>query len=950
MALTTCGPAPSEPIFVERTDTAVDSQNELQPTEAFNIVEYLYYYNGGGVAATDINGDGLPDLYFTNNQGSNKYYINEGNWRFRDATQEGGVAGEGDWSTGVSVVDVNGDGLKDIYVCNVSGYKGLTGRNELFVQQADGSFSEQAAQYGLDFAGFNTQAYWLDYDRDGDLDLYLLRHSVHNDATYGLATAREKADTLAGDLLLRNESVAQGMEISNKRFSIGESRFTDVTEEMGVYSSKIGYGLSAAIADFDRDGWLDIYVCNDFSENDYLYLNQGGERFEEVVRERMGHTSNFSMGSDVGDLNTDGWPDLVSLDMRPGEEAVLKSTASADAVNVYRIKRRAGYYDQLPHNAVQWNRGGGHFSEIGELSGLAATDWSWSVLVEDLTLDGKPEVFIANGIERRPNDLDYLKFIGSALARESSNLTVAEQMPPGYVANQIFAPIDELRYAEVDLGLGYVGSSTGAAVADFDRDGDLDLVLNNVNAPAKLYENRTLTNPDTLGTLSLPNTEAKITRLVDGEIHGLRIDDPALTAGRADYQFHFADGTVSFVAARTQRGFQSQSESNGVVAYPQGTGGGELVAVQRADFFTGERTEFQLDWAAGLARSQKTGTFPRPANYFAIDTTGIRHRARDLAPFDREPLLPFADYDNPRAERWSGDTFLIDTGLKSTTGRYYWTGEELVFISTEGFPTRDPARPESWLDGGTLDTVYVDNGNTTLMAGPFESIRIGERKNGEWKWQSIPESEGLWQSLTTISDDEIIAGNWGKNSVLTAPLRLYHEDLDDNGRRDPLLTYERGGIEYPVADKDELAAQLPGWRRNNLSYSAFSRRSFSESFPEMDAPRQALTLAHHRIRRVGRTWQIEALPTQTQITTLNVAAATPQGLLLGGNTLEVLPRVGRQDAAALQLLRSDGKIELIDLGGELNRAEVRTIVALDDERYLIGIKNGPYLILKAVAS
>ena len=799
LLLCTCGPAPpKESRFVDRTgDTGIESVNQLVENEKFNIVEYLYYYNGGGVAATDISGDGLPDLYFTNNQGPNKYYINEGDWHFRDATQEGGVAGAMNWSTGVSVEDVNGDGLPDIYVCNVGGYKVLDGRNELFVQQPDGSFLEKAERYGLGLSGFNTQAYWFDYDLDGDKDVYLLRHSVHNDATYGEARSRETVDSLAGDKLLRND---------------GEN-FVDVTAEMGLYSSKIGYGLSAAVADFDGNGYPDVYVCNDFSENDYLYLNQEGRGFTESIRERTGHTSNFSMGSDVGDLDRDGRPDLVTLDMRPGDEQVLKSTASADAYNVYHIKRRSGYYDQLPRNNVQWNRGGGHFSEVAELTGLATTDWSWSVLLEDFDLDGRQEVFVANGIERRPNDLDYLKFISSSLARESSNLAVISEMPAGQVANQLFVEEGLLRYREADWGLGLVSSSTGAAVADFDGDGDMDLVVNNVNAPARVYENRTLSE-------------------------GKQVD--ALATGA---------GTVEIGVP--QRGFMSQSERGAVVYAP----------VVR------DTVSYRI----------------------AVVDTIIRDHAADASSFDREPLQPYAGAAD-------GDTVV----------RY--TSDDLI-----------------------------------IEAAPWRLVRLRQRnETGEWREQEIPGTGGWWQSISRVGQGEFILGNWGLNSSLgaptaEAPLRLYLEDVDDNGRIDPLITYVREGREYSLADKDDLTRQFPSWRRNNLSYTDFSRRTFGENFPDLTGePEQAETLAHLRLRiAVDGSMHIDTLPRASQLTTLNVALATPAGILLGGNRLDVLPRIGRQDAAAVQLLRPDGRVQFIDLGGVRNRAEVTEIRAVGDEYRVI---------------
>ncbi len=792
----TTDPSP-ETRFYERTGTGVLSNNTLHPTEDFNIVEYLYYYNGGGVAATDISGDGLPDLYFTNNESPNTYYVNVGNWQFRDATASSGVAGAGDWSTGVSVVDVNGDGRMDIYVCNVSGYKELGGKNELFVQRADGTFLEEAALYGLDFRGFNTQAYWFDVDLDGDEDMYLLRHSVHNDASYGEARFRNQPDSLSGDLLLLNQDGA----------------FTDVSREMGIYSSKIGYGLSAAIADYDGDGYPDIYVCNDFSENDYLYLNEGGKHFRESVRERTGHTSNFSMGSDVGDFDNDGRPDLITLDMRPGDEQVLKSTASADAYNLYRIKRRAGYYDQLPRNNLQWNRGGGHFSEIGELAGLAATDWSWSVLVEDFDLDGYAEVFVANGIERRPNDLDYLKFVSSSLAREASNLNVVDQMPSGHVANQLFVRTGPLTYAEADWGLDYVGSSTGAAVADFDADGDLDLVLNNVNAPAKLYENRTV------------------------------------QAGKGMDSTGSRQAVYAYTGVTNQRGFMSQSQS---VAAP--------------------------------------GPTPRES----MDTVSYTLQVVDTVPqeggaaspsFDREPLQPYAGAG--RGER----------------------GSELITELTD---------------------------RIGVLAGMWMPIRIGRSRDAEgYDYEDLPGTGGWWQSVSVVdgvNGRDLILGNWGLNSTLGqpdagAPLRLYLPDIDGNGRMDPIITYVREGREYSLAGKDDLAGQFPSWRRNNLSYAAFSQRSFVENFPDISVePKVAETLAHLRLsRNAAGDFSVTPLPPAAQITPLNVARQTPVGILLGGNKLDVLPSIGRQDAAALQLLRPDGTVQFIDLGGTRNRAEVLAI-------------------------
>lgn len=889
--LCTCDRAPFDsaqvqPLFRERTDTGITSTNQLRETEDWNIVEYLYYYNGGGVAATDINGDDLPDLYFTNNQGPNKYYINEGSFKFRDATDQGGVAGAGNWSTGISVVDLNVDGRMDLYVCNVSGYKGLTGRNELFLQNEDGTFTEAAADYGLDFAGFNTQAYWFDYDRDGDLDMYLLRHSVHNDATYGTAKSRTVPDSLAGDLLLRNDlnerpGLADGSQIENRE------SFRNVTTQANLYSSKIAYGLSAAIADFNQDSFPDIYVCNDFSENDYYYLNQGDGTFREAIRERTGHTSNFSMGSDVADFNDDGWPDLLTLDMRPDQENILKSTMSADPVNVYNIKRELGYHHQLPRNNLQWNRGGGNFSEIAEMAGLAASDWSWSCLVEDFDLDGRQDVFIANGIERRPNSLDYLKFISSDLARSASNLEVIANMPPGQVANQAFRMTGEWAFEETGKawGLDFAGSSTGAAVADFDRDGDADLVLNNLNAPAKIYENTHTASPGSVGASFNPITPSP---------------------PRYDPDTRLCP----------QRGMMSQSEGR----YGPDRG----IAAKYPPQFSVTPT--------GFTRSSAQGGF-----------------------FDQAPLAPFKPKPSNRP------VLMLDNGdlavSTDDSGQLYemlrWENNSLTSLGQANWSLMRQALAENE-PAATLSTSLSYTGEE-LSARPFADIGMKQPDGTEAGIASG--HTGIWQSLSGVvgtgeAGTTLVAGNWGLNSALgtptaNAPLRLYIEDVDGNGQAEPLLTYERQGKEITVADKDELAARIPSLKRNNLSYVDYARQSFGELFPGIQQNPQVMnTLQHLRlIRQNGGKWQVDTLPRATQITTLNCALEIPQGVLLGGNKHHVQPRIGRQDAAALQLLRADGSVEFIDLGGERNHLEVRQLVRLDERYVLVVVGAGEHLLL-----
>lgn len=466
--------------------TGIHFQNLINETDSFNILDYLYFYNGGGVAIGDINNDGLPDIYFTSNQGSNKLYLNKGSLHFEDITETAGVAGKGNWKTGVTMADVNADGLLDLYVSEVGKYKSLQGRNELFINNGNNSFTERAKEFGLDMEGFNTQASFFDYDKDGDLDVFIVNHSVHSTETYVDATERHKKNAVSGDKLMRCEQAGDSVF------------FTDVTTEAGIYSSALGYGLNVVVGDFNNDNWDDVYVSNDFHENDYYYINNRNGTFDEKNKEAFGHESRFSMGSDAADINNDGWLDLVTLDMLPADEKILKSSVSDDPLDIYQFKMEKGYHHQYAKNCLQLNvYGGKRFSDISLFAGVAATDWSWSPLLADFNNDGIKDLFVTTGVLKRPNDLDYIKFISSGAisadlqkGRSADRLAI-EKMPSGKIANAIYSGTKEMRFVDESMAWGFTeaGLSNGAAYADLDNDGDLDIVTNNINAPASVYQN-----------------------------------------------------------------------------------------------------------------------------------------------------------------------------------------------------------------------------------------------------------------------------------------------------------------------------------------------------------------------------------------------------------------------------------------------------------------------------
>lgn len=464
--------------------------NDLTYSDDLNIIEYLYYYNGGGVALGDINNDGLDDIYFTANQGSDRLYLNLGNLKFKDITEDAGIQTDSSWSSGVTMEDVNNDGLIDIYVSKVGNYKTLKAHNLLYINQGNTTFREASTQYGLDFSGLSTQSAFFDYDNDGDMDMYLLNHSVHTPRSYGNITTRTKKDSLSGDRFFEN------------KLNEGKALFEDVTEASGIYSSALGYGLALTIADINADGLLDIYVGNDFHENDYLYINQGDKSFKESVATYLDQTTRFTMGVDIADINNDLLPDIFTLDMMPFDAKIFMKSGGEDSDKVNQIKANFGFREQYARNMFQLNTGKGHFTDIALMTETHATDWSWSPLIQDYDNDGLNDIFITNGIYKRPNDLDYINFISSIDfakyqqdKQDEIEKKLIDQMPTVNSSNIVFKNNGNFDFERLTTHAGLVPSySNGAAYSDLDNDGDLDLVVNNINEKASLLENKS--DPD----------------------------------------------------------------------------------------------------------------------------------------------------------------------------------------------------------------------------------------------------------------------------------------------------------------------------------------------------------------------------------------------------------------------------------------------------------------------
>jgi hypothetical protein len=537
-------PAPP-PLFevLDNTHTGLNFSNKLTPSNTINMLKYMYFYNGAGVGAGDFNNDGLVDLFFAANQQPNKIYLNTGNLTFKDITGESHIPQDTAWSTGVSVVDINNDGLLDIYICRVGNYESLQSRNQLLIcermQNGIPIYKEMAREYGLDFSGFSTQAAFFDYDLDGDLDMYLLNHSLRYNSTFA---ARETyANTydslsLSGDRFYRNDG----------------TRFTNVTRESGINSSIIGYGLGIAVSDINLDGWPDLYIGNDFHENDYLYINQKNGSFKDQLTNAIMHTSQFSMGVDVADINNDAYPEIISVDMLPSDPYILKRSLGEDAYDIFHTKLRHGYNYQYARNTLQLNRRNGQFSEVGLYAGVYATDWSWAPLWMDFDNDGLKDLFVSNGIPRRLNDIDYVNYVSNveiqnkirAGEMKEKEMDVINKFPEIKLPNRFFRNTGNVAFEDEGNKIKNAQPtySNGAVYADFDNDGDLDIVVNNIDQPAFLYRN----------TTNDKNNSHFLSLALKGPAHNTNAVGAKLIV--------FADGTIRTYEKFGARGFQSSME------------------------------------------------------------------------------------------------------------------------------------------------------------------------------------------------------------------------------------------------------------------------------------------------------------------------------------------------------------------------------------------------------
>jgi hypothetical protein len=836
------------PLFeaLDSKRTGLDFNNHLSYTQEFNLFKYIYFYNGSGIGAGDFNNDGLIDLFFGSNQQQNKLYLNTGNLKFKDVTSTAAIPQDSGWSTGISVVDINNDGLLDIYVCRVGQYETLHSKNQLLINQGvnkDGvpSFVDKAHEYGLDFSGFSTQAAFFDYDNDGDLDMFLLNHSVHQNGTFRPRT--DFAGTyhpLSGDRIFRNDG----------------NVFTDVTKQTGINSTAIGYGLGIAIADVNLDGYPDIYIGNDFHENDYLYINQKNGTFKQESEQRLMHTSQYSMGVDIADVNNDAYPEIISMDMLPSDPYILKRSLGEDTYDLFNEKIGMGYSYQYTRNNLQFNRRNGLFSEVGLYSGIAATDWSWAPLWMDFDNDGLKDLFISNGIPKRMNDIDYINFVSNGEVQQKINendmkakdISLINKFPEIKLPNKFFKNNGNLSFTDEEANIHDNPStfSNGSIYADLDNDGDLDIVVNNIDNSVLVYENKTNNKAaKSYLQISVKGSEKNVNAI------GSRIILFSNNEIRT-YEKYAAKGFMSSMEIPFQIGLKNTKVDSIFLLWPDNTYQ-RLSTDSIHQHITYKRGLPKFDFSI-LTNHLTNTTLPVKD---ITSETGINflHEENHFVEFDREPLIPHMVSTEGPALAVSDinhdglDDVFIGAArdkksavfLQQPSGRFIKTVQPLLDkdsiyedvsacwtdVNKDGFPDLVVASGGNEFYGqDTHNTprVYINDGkaNFTKLQNPFDSLYITASCvvpydfNGDgyedlfigaraipWEYGQIPQSylllnnkKGKFIDVTNAYAKDLSHAGFVTNAIWF--------DIDKDGDKDLLLSLEWESITAFINEKGKF--------------------------------------------------------------------------------------------------------------------------------------------------